>query len=67
MTDFLDGEYTVTLGPDIRDYVGNAMNQDDDQVNGEESDSYTASVILRLPDLAVRDVTLSTDEIILGT
>ena len=37
------GDYTLTVGPGVRDDVGNPMNQDSDATNGEvPSDQYTA-------------------------
>ncbi len=38
------GDYSLVLGPDIRDRAGNAMDQDNDGVNGEvPQDRYTAN------------------------
>ena len=32
---FVDGAYTISIGPNVLDFVGNVMNQDADQQNGE--------------------------------
>ncbi len=63
---FVDGQYTLSLGPDIRDFVGNAMNQNDNQVNGEVQDLFTGNVNLRLPDLVLSDVSYSTAQFQFG-
>ncbi len=63
---FVDGQYTLSLGPDIRDFVGNAMNQNQNQVNGEVGDAFTGSVTLRLPDLALSDVGFATSQFQFG-
>jgi serine protease len=39
----LVGTYTVTIGPEVRDLAGNPMNQNNNAVNGEPGDVYTAS------------------------
>jgi hypothetical protein len=36
-------DYTVTIGPDVRDLVGNAMNQDGDLLNGQATDAYVGA------------------------
>jgi len=38
------GSYRLTVGPDITDVAGNAMDQDNDGSNGEPSDAYTGTV-----------------------
>jgi hypothetical protein len=35
------GDYTLRIGPDIRDFAGNAMNQNGNAVNGEAADVFT--------------------------
>jgi hypothetical protein len=35
------GRYSVTIGPQLTDLAGNAMNQDFDTTNGEDSDAYS--------------------------
>jgi hypothetical protein len=41
------GEYTLKIGPDVRDFAGNEMNQDGDAVNGEVTqDAYTELLTL---------------------
>ncbi|GAG30756.1 unnamed protein product, partial [marine sediment metagenome] len=40
----LPGDYTLSLGPDIQDLLGNALDQDDDGINGEPGeDRFTTS------------------------
>ena len=44
------GAYSMTIGPDIEDAAGNAMNQDGDAINGEDpADAYTAAFSLTVP------------------
>jgi hypothetical protein len=44
------GSYSLTVGPDIQDEAGNAMDQDQDGVLGEASDDrYTASFTIASP------------------
>ncbi len=38
------GTYTLTVGPSVKDWYGNAMNQNGNGVNGEATDAYTTSV-----------------------
>jgi hypothetical protein len=46
------GDYTITLGPDIRDVSGNLMNQDNDGTNGEAiQDQFNANLRLILADV----------------
>ncbi len=49
------GDYQLTLAPGIRDLVGNLMDQDGDDIQGESvDDAYHATfTILSLPDLQV--------------
>ncbi len=55
------GLYNVTIGPDVNDFVGNAMNQDGDGTNGETpDDQFMFSFNLDLPDLEVESVALDT-------
>jgi len=52
------GIYTIVVGPNIADTVGNNMNQDSDATNGEATDDrYTNAVTLTAADLAVSNVT----------
>jgi len=37
------GQYTLTIGPDVRDVHGNAMDQDADDVNGTPTDAYAGT------------------------
>ncbi|MCC5620554.1 CARDB domain-containing protein, partial [Nostoc sp. CHAB 5715] len=50
------GIYTMVLGPDIRDVVGNQMDQNGNRISGESGDIFTASVNLLTPDLKVETV-----------
>src|SRR5262245_52190765 len=44
-----DGRYTVVVGPDIRDTFGNPMNQDNDQIAGEDpGDRFTLNFTLNV-------------------
>ena len=46
---FVDGEYTLSFGPDVLDLVSNAMNQDGDEINGEPvDDRYTGDLLIEL-------------------
>ena len=38
------GNYNLTVGPDIQDWYGNDMNQNHNGVNGEPTDSFTATI-----------------------
>jgi subtilisin family serine protease len=38
------GTYTLTVGPAIQDWYGNAMNQNRNGVNGEASDAFTTAI-----------------------
>ena len=35
------GTYTITIGPNVRDYTGAAMDQDNDEVGGGSDDAFT--------------------------
>lgn len=51
------GTYSMAIGPEITDLVGNRMNQDGDAVNGEVGDDdYIATVMLESADLRVDSV-----------
>ncbi|MFM7074868.1 MAG: Ig-like domain-containing protein, partial [Planctomycetaceae bacterium] len=53
------GDYTLAIGPDVRDAAGNAMDQDGDGVNGEATeDVFTATVTLQAVDITVTDLTV---------
>ena len=53
------GEYSLTLGPDIRDVAGNLLDQDGDGTPGEAGeDSYTATFTVAAVDLVVEAITL---------
>ncbi|MEM9825059.1 MAG: CARDB domain-containing protein [Planctomycetota bacterium] len=57
------GAYTMTIGPDISDSVGNAMDQDQNGIGGQTSDFYVATVNLQSPDLVVDSVVVPGDGI----
>ena len=60
------GGYSVTVGPDIYDRSGNAMNQDGDGLNGEsDDDSFTTSFQL-IPFAARYDFGTTTSPVALG-
>ena len=45
-TKVLEGDYVVRVGPEVEDMEGNAMDQDEDGVNGEVDDAFVATVSL---------------------
>ena len=51
------GTYTLVLGPNITDSVGQAMDQDGNGTGGEAGDTYTATLSIQSPNLAVETVT----------
>ncbi|MEX2214850.1 MAG: LamG-like jellyroll fold domain-containing protein, partial [Phycisphaeraceae bacterium] len=53
------GSYTMTIGPDIRDFAGNPMNQNGNEVNAEVDDAFSAVFDINLPNLTVTLVQLS--------
>ena len=60
---FVDGEYSITIGPDVLDFVGNPMNQDEDEINGEPiEDQFTSTFTWTLPDLDLVGGVLTTSE-----
>ncbi len=64
---FASGNYQVTLGPDVRDFAGNWMNQDEDLFNGEPiEDVFTGQVWVALPDLRLESPYLGATEALLG-
>ena len=51
---FANGTYAITIGPEVFDLVGNAMNQDTDMTNGEaDEDQFTGQFDWALPNLTV--------------
>jgi subtilase family serine protease len=50
---FQNGTYHVTIGPEVADFVGNFMNQNGNQVNGEPEDAFIDHVVVQLPDLII--------------
>ncbi len=51
------GLYSLTIGPNIVDLVGNAMDNNQNGILGEASDVYTNTISLALPDLAIESAT----------
>lgn len=51
------GTYTLTLGPDITDAVGQPMDQDASGTGGEATDTFTASLTIQSPNLTVQSIT----------
>jgi hypothetical protein len=47
------GTYTLTIAPTVADRAGNALDQDQDGVNGAADDSFSGSFTIALPDLAM--------------
>ncbi|XZE56605.1 carboxypeptidase regulatory-like domain-containing protein [Planctomycetaceae bacterium SH139] len=52
----LSGQYAVTIGADIRDTTGNLLDQNEDGVGGQSDDIFTATIVLKSPDLVVTSV-----------
>ncbi|MEL6109225.1 MAG: CARDB domain-containing protein, partial [Planctomycetota bacterium] len=62
-SNYSDGQYTVTVGPEVLDFVGNPMNQDGDTSNGEvPEDQFTATFDWQLPDLDLVGGTVTTSD-----
>ncbi|MEM1071126.1 MAG: CARDB domain-containing protein, partial [Planctomycetota bacterium] len=52
------GDYTLLIGPEISDPVGNLMNQDGDTIFGEPAaDRLTEIITLESPDLTIDEIT----------
>ncbi|WP_372899632.1 hypothetical protein, partial [Stieleria sp.] len=52
MNQYTDGDYSLTIGPNVFDWVGNPMNQDGDEINGEPNDDrWSGNLHWALPDL----------------
>ena len=47
------GHYTLTITPTVTDLAGNEIDQNQNGMSGEPSDSFTGSFTIALPDLAV--------------
>jgi hypothetical protein len=45
-----DGAYSIVLGPNIRDVVGNAMDQNQNGTNGEPTDTFTIPLAVNTTD-----------------
>jgi len=55
-------DYSIAIGPDVRDLAGNPMNQDRDVTNGETADDILITQLtVTLPDLAVTDILAPTN------
>ncbi|HXI54289.1 MAG TPA: hypothetical protein VNH84_22405, partial [Candidatus Saccharimonadales bacterium] len=51
------GIYSLGLAPTVTDLVGNALNQDGDDINGEPTeDAFRASFTIAVPDLIPKDI-----------
>ena len=60
---YVDGTYSITIGPDILDLVGNVMNQDDDFSNGEPvEDQFNGTFDWALPNLELVGGNFTTPE-----
>ncbi|MCA9191785.1 MAG: hypothetical protein KDB03_08485 [Planctomycetales bacterium] len=51
------GNYLLSLGPDVFDLVGNAMDNDGDGIAGEPEDKFTTTISIQLSDLVIKDIT----------
>ena len=60
------GAYTMTIGPDIRDFAGNAMNQNANTTNGEAGDAFSVNFNVNLANLDVGPVTLNVTDVFFG-
>ncbi len=47
------GAYSLSIAPTVSDLAGNEMDQNQNGINGESDDSFTASFTIALPDLAI--------------
>src|SRR5262249_37392506 len=62
------GTYTVTIGPDIRDIIGNLMDQDGDGINGEAEDAFVGTfTITAAADLQVTAASAAASTVVNGT
>ncbi|TVS14377.1 MAG: hypothetical protein EA424_19690, partial [Planctomycetaceae bacterium] len=59
---FQNGTYQVTIGPEVADLVGNLMNQNGNQINGEPDDAFDGEVLIRLPDLVIEELSVTPTE-----
>ncbi len=50
------GTYRMTIGPNVRDLLGNRMDQDADGIDGEAEDVYTATASVFSADLVVESI-----------
>ena len=63
---FRPGPLSVTVGPGISDFVGNLMNQDGDQINGETNDEFRTSLTVSIPDLEMQSVVATPSTVDIG-
>jgi subtilisin-like proprotein convertase family protein len=54
------GTYTMTIGPNVRDYTGAAMDQNENGINGEPADKFTGTFKLGATSSAVAAPTTAT-------
>ena len=54
------GNYTIIIGPGLRDLLGNTMDQNGNGINGEAGDTYTAVVDVGTPNLTAESITAPT-------
>jgi hypothetical protein len=47
---FGDGTYSLTIGPGIRDFIGNLMDQDANGINGEATDAFNGLFVINTTD-----------------
>jgi len=53
---YCDGRFEIELQPTITDLAGNLLNQDDNEIGGEESDKFVFNFQQELPDLKVTQI-----------
>ncbi|TMQ32651.1 MAG: hypothetical protein E6K70_17400, partial [Planctomycetota bacterium] len=49
-TQATDGIYSLTIGPNVRDFLGNAMDQNNNGINGEMSDAFNMQFTINTTD-----------------
>jgi hypothetical protein len=52
------GSYRLAIGPDVRDLAGNPMDQNQNGVNGETTDTYAGSFVFAVADAVFTSATL---------
>ena len=65
-TQAVEGLYSLTIAPSVRDIAGNQLNQNQNGTNGESGDAFTGSFTVALPDLAVTNAS-APNRVIVGT